>query len=220
MYLIVVGAGPVGLKLIDIALQDGHNVTLIEADSDHAQEAAKEYDCLVLNAHISDGKLLEQAEMHRADALIATTQSDPDNLMAMFIGEENGVPSLVSVVNNQRHDKLFERLGARVLANPENIIAEYLYADIIRPNLKDLVKLPEGAEVFDITVGESSPLIGHSLSEIGKSDKLPRNLLIVMLKRDDHTSVPTGKTKIEANDELVVFSQEKVGEKILKTFTG
>ncbi len=38
MYLIVVGAEPEGLHLIDFAIRDGYEVTLVEPDPDKARK--------------------------------------------------------------------------------------------------------------------------------------------------------------------------------------
>lgn len=47
--------------------------------------------------------------------------------MAMFLGKEYEIKTLISMVNNSNHQSLFERLGVQVLTNPEMIIAKYLY---------------------------------------------------------------------------------------------
>jgi Trk K+ transport system NAD-binding subunit len=43
MYLIIVGSGPVGSSLIELALRDGQNVALIESnDSSLGRSAARQ----------------------------------------------------------------------------------------------------------------------------------------------------------------------------------
>ncbi|WP_242072553.1 NAD-binding protein [Microcoleus sp. FACHB-68] len=37
MYLIIVGAGPEGSRLVELALKDGHRVSIIEKDEKRAQ---------------------------------------------------------------------------------------------------------------------------------------------------------------------------------------
>ncbi|MBE9129830.1 MULTISPECIES: potassium channel family protein [unclassified Coleofasciculus] len=127
MYLIILGAAPEGSSLIDLAIEDGHEVALIEKNEEQARAVLQKHDIKVFNADISDGEILEEANIQRADALIATTSDDSVNLMAMFLGKEYGINTLISMVNERTHQKMFERLGVKVLVNPELIIAKQLY---------------------------------------------------------------------------------------------
>ncbi|MEQ9372377.1 MAG: TrkA family potassium uptake protein [Coleofasciculus chthonoplastes F3-SA18-01] len=127
MYLIVLGAGSEGASLIDLALKDGHEVALIEEDVERARKVLKSHDINVFQGDIAKADLLEEASADRADALIATTSDDSANLMAMFLGKEYEIKTLISMVNHSNHQSLFERLGVHVLTNPEMIIANSLY---------------------------------------------------------------------------------------------
>lgn len=127
MYVIVVGAGLESRCLIDLLTQHGHEVALIEADREAARKVLECHDIAVFNADIGMGGVLDEAQASRADAMIATTSDDSRNLMAMFLGKENNIKTLISMVNEQEHQRLFERLGVQVLVNPETIIAKSLY---------------------------------------------------------------------------------------------
>ncbi len=127
MYLIVVGAGPEGSSLIDLALKDGHEVALIETNEERARKVVQNYNVNIFQADIAEGGIMEEAGADRADGIIATTRDDTANLMAMFLGKEYGIKSLVSLVNEPQHQKLFQRLGVRIFTDPEVVIAKHLY---------------------------------------------------------------------------------------------
>ena len=134
MYLIVVGAGPEGSSLIDLALKDGHEVALIETNEERARKVVQNYNVNVFQADIAEGGILEEAQANRADGIIATTRDDTANLMAMFLGKEHGIKSLVSLVNEPQHQKLFQRLGVRIFTDPEVVIAKHLYHLVAAPD--------------------------------------------------------------------------------------
>lgn len=127
MYFIILGAGPEGASLIELALKDGHEVALIEEDVERARRVLKSHDINVFQGDIAKGNLLKEASAERADALIATTSDDSANLMAMFLGKEYEIKTLISMVNQSNHKSLFEHLGVQILTNPEMIIAKSLY---------------------------------------------------------------------------------------------
>lgn len=127
MHLIILGGAPEGASLIDLALGEGHQVILIEANEERARAVLQKHDLKVLNGNIADDQILEEAGAAQADALIATTTDDSANLMAMVLGKEHGIKTLVTTVNQPHHKSMFEHLGVQVLANPENLVAQHLY---------------------------------------------------------------------------------------------
>lgn len=128
MYVIVVGAGAEGKKLIDLAIQQGHRVALIEKDEENARAVLQQHNIQVFNADIAVGGILDEADAHNADAIVATTRDDATNLMTMVLGQEYGIETRISLLNNIHHKNLFEQLNARVLRDPAIIIAQELYS--------------------------------------------------------------------------------------------
>lgn len=128
MYFIIVGAGPEGSSLAELALNDGHKVAVIEASEECARKIVEKYDVEVFHGDIASGGMLEEAQADKADVLVATTGDDSVNLMTMFLGKDSGIKTLISRVNQSQHQGLFEKLGVQVLVNPEVIIAQHLYS--------------------------------------------------------------------------------------------
>ena len=127
MYCIVLGAEPEGQKFVEMAVNNDHEVTLIEQDEDKARKILQQNSIRVLVGSISQAEILQEAEIARADAVIATTYDDAQNLMAMMLAKENGVAIKVTFVNQAAHGKIFEGLAAKVLHDPARIIAQKLY---------------------------------------------------------------------------------------------
>ncbi len=128
MYLIIVGAGAIARYLTSLALESNHRVAVIEKDKTLAQNLLNKYDVKVFEADIAQDGILDEAEVDAADAMIATTSDDSANLMAMFLGKERGIKNLVSMLQNTDHKTMFERLGVRVIAEPEKLIAQQLFS--------------------------------------------------------------------------------------------
>ncbi len=153
--------------------------------------------------------------------LVATTDDDSANLMAMVLGVQNGIRTLVSVVNERSHRVLFERLGVHVLVDPEIIVAQHLYGLIRLPELEDAVSLPNGGgQAFQVIVRHSAPLIGKSLEEARAEGLLGKDLVVVWVRRGGKIRVPVEETRIAAGDELTVFSPGDLSSEQLATFTG
>ena len=130
MYLIIIGAGAVSKQLISVAQEQGHKVAIIEKNADRARDIMREFNLQVFHADIAKGKILEEAGVDRADAIIATTKDDSVNLMAMVLAKEYGVKNLITLLQEDEHRAMFEKLGIQVLSDPERLIAQKLYSFI------------------------------------------------------------------------------------------
>lgn len=127
MYLVVIGAEKEGECFVDLAVKDHHEVTLIDPSEEKARRILKEIDVRVLVGDIGEDDILQEAEIERADAVIATTYDDAQNLMAMVLAQEYKINKLISLVNQQSHDTIFKKLGVQIISNPARVIASRLY---------------------------------------------------------------------------------------------
>ena len=128
MYLIIVGAGAVSRQLVSVITEKGHSVAVIEKEKEQARKIMQQFDVRVFHADIAQANILEEAEVKRADAIIATTNDDAVNLMAMILGKEHQVKHLITLLQAAEHQTMFEKLGVRVLSNPEQLIARELFS--------------------------------------------------------------------------------------------
>lgn len=221
MYLIILGAGPVSTFLIHTALKEKHEIALIEPDEQLAREALEQYDILVLHGTIGSSDILQEAGAEQADALIATTDDDATNLMAMFLGVEQDIGTLISIVNVRSHKSLFERLGVQVLLDPEAIIANHLYKLLLHRRFEETVNLPGGETLLETTIEEESGLRGKTLAHVCRKH-LAEEMQIVALKRgDEHLDISDKHqdVELETGDRLILFSRTPLNEAHTAPFT-
>ncbi|SIS15727.1 potassium channel family protein [Natronorubrum thiooxidans] len=220
MYLIVIGAGDTGSHLIERAVNDGNDVVVIEKNEERANTASAEYDCLVLHDDARNHDTLKDAEIDRADAVISTTDIDSTNIMVMLLAQEHDVPNLVSVVHDPENLPVFEKIGATLIENPQHLIADHLYHSVRYPNVSDFIELDETTELVELTVSKDAPMSGQLLNSALEVGSLPEGALIVALERDGTIQAPTGDTRIQAGDQVTVFTDDASLADAVKAFTG
>lgn len=209
MYIVIVGAGQIGMPLIDMATKQGNEVVVIENDQQRADHAASEYDCLVLNDDATVKESLLDAGADDAGALITTTDQDATNIMICLLAREMEIPTIVSVVHNPDHMNVFRQIGIHTMENPQRLIAEYLYRAVKRPAIIDFMQLGGAAEVFEIEVAEDAPIAGKTLAEADADGLLSDDMLIIAIEQsgDEPPITPRGGTEIEAESVLTVYSE-------------
>lgn len=220
MYMIIVGAGTIGARLIDIAIKEKNNVVVIEQNVERAKEISNKYDVTVLNRDATSAESLREAGSDRTNVLITTTSDDAVNLMVVSIANRLEIPSIVSVVNEKDHAEFFRKLGANVMENPEDVVANHLYTAVKRPQVDDFTILSNGAQVFRIMVKEEGPLVGNSVSEIRKQEIIPSSVLIVAIERGGNVQIAEGETVIESDDLLTFYSVQRVTDELIEKVTG
>lgn len=208
MYIIIVGAGDIGVPLIDVATSEGNEVAVIERDEARADRVASEYDCLVLNTDATTKETLLDAGAEQADAIISTTDQDATNVMVCLLAKDLEIPAVVTVVHNPEHMALFRQIGVHTVENPQELIAGHLYRAVARPAIVDYMQIGEEAEVFEMTITEEAPIAGKTLNEAAANELIPEDVLIVAIEREgeDPPLTPRGQTQIEAGDLLTIYS--------------
>jgi trk system potassium uptake protein TrkA len=210
MYIVIVGAGDIGIPLVEIATESGNEVVVVERDAERAERASRQYDCLVLNSDATTKETLLDAGTDRADAIISTTDQDATNVMVCLLALELDVPEVVSVVHNPEHMSLFRQIGVNTMQNPQRLIAEYLYRAVRYPSIVDFMHIGEEAEVFEIVAEADAPLTGKTLREANEAGLLGGDMLIVAVERDGDDGpeliTPRGNTRIRAGDLLTVYA--------------
>ncbi|MFO8132417.1 MAG: TrkA family potassium uptake protein [Thermoplasmatota archaeon] len=214
MYILIVGAGGIGQKLTEFALNHKDDVVVIERDEDKCSEFSKKYDAVIVNADATEQETLEDAEIERADAVV-TTADDATNLMVISIAQKRGVPSLVSVVNNEESKTMFREKGANVVGNPNALMAEYLYRAVKRPMIRDFMSLGGHAEIFKIVLPEGAKIAGKTLKEV----KLPRRVSIIAIERNSDIIIPIEDTRLKIGDSVTVLAREDKIDKAMELFS-
>jgi len=216
MYIVIIGAGGIGKALVELALEDKHDVVVIERDEEKCEELARKYDVTIINADATQEETLEEAEIKKADALIATTGDDAINLMVVSLAKNLKVPLLISVVNMEEATPMFKEKGVSIVKNPDNLMAEYLYKSVKHPTMDSFMHVGEKAEMFTIPLSMKSKFSGKNIKKI----KLPKGSLIVAIEREGEFIIPTEKVVIYPGDKITILAPKEDVDKVEKIFSG
>lgn len=215
MYLIIVGLGGIGKNLVAIATKEKNDVVVIDEDEKRCKEIATQYDVLTIVGDATQKSTLEEANAQRANALIATTSDDADNLMMALTAKELGTKNTVAIVNQEEHVEMFKKANVSMLENPDMTVARHLYLAAKRPRIKDFITIGRGkAEIFEVIVEEDSGAVGKELSQLNM-----KGGTVVAIERNSDIILPKGDTVVQAGDHVTIFARSKEVEGISSLFT-
>jgi trk system potassium uptake protein TrkA len=216
MYIVIIGAGGIGKRLTEIALNDGnHNVIVIDKNQERCEEVARKYDAIAINADATQEETLDESEVKKADVLVTTTNDDAVNLMVCSLAKNKGVKHLVSVVNQEESKPMYIEKKVKMVKNPNVVMAEHLYKSIKHPNVEEYMKVGKYAEIFRLPVAPNSKLSNNVISDIG----LPKKSLIVAIERDSKFIIPTEEIELLSGDRVTVLAHKDQVDKVAALFS-
>jgi trk system potassium uptake protein TrkA len=216
MYVIVVGAGKVGLNLARELIDKGNELTIVE---NSARRYATVEEELEHRAQYGDGSelwVLERAGIERADMVIAVTGDDEDNILICQVAREKyGVERVIARCNNPRNLQHFELLGVKPAVSATDLILRLIEHEVPRYGLLHLLDLPqERLEIIEVEVSKDSPADGAQVRDLG----IPEGSLVISILRDGTGFVPLADSVIEAGDEVLLVLDTGLEDKVTERF--
>lgn len=216
MYIIVVGAGRIGSKVVELAIEDGHNVAVFDKDRDRCNAITKRFDAIAYNADATREANLREAGVEEADGVIAATRQDPVNLMVVTLAERLGVPKRVSVLNSPGASALFAGRDVDLVQNPSRVAAEHLLHAARHAGVRSYVNVAGDVELFKVTVAPESPVAGRLLRDAG----LPAGVIVAAVERGSGFRLPRGDTEVRGGDVLTLLARESLVDAALEKLKG
>jgi trk system potassium uptake protein len=218
MKVVVAGAGNVGRHLADDLAGRGHSVTLIEQDTGAATRARRELSesVMVFLGDACEPYVLEEAKVAEADALVAATGDDEDNLVTSLLAkQEFAVPRVLARVNHSRNEWMFtEQWGVDAAVSPPHILTALVEEAVTVGDVVRLLKLERGrVTLVEVVLEENSSVAGRPLYEL----RLPLDSAIVAIIRAGHVVIPQPETVLAGGDEIMAIATTEAEQDLLKT---
>jgi trk system potassium uptake protein TrkA len=203
--VIILGGGNVGLRVATTLENSGDRirVKMIEKNRECAERAADALvRTIVLHGDGLDMEMLHEANIAQADALLALTDDDKTNLLCCTRAKAAGVAMTVSLVNDPSLTELKDPLGIDVFINPRSTTVSSILRHIRHGRVKEVYSIGDAeAEVIEAQVLNSSPIAGMKVRDID----FPEGALLGAVQKGPEVIRPTGDTKIEDGDTVVIF---------------
>lgn len=201
--VMILGGSNIGYYLAQKLTKDNILVTLVEQNKERCQQLSEDLgDILIIHGDGTDIHLLEEEGISSMDAFVGVTGFDEENLLMALMAKQSGVPKTIAKISRQNYTKIIDRLGIDAALNPIYITASEVLKVIRGGKIVSVSLLLGGdGEVTEIIIGKDLPIVGKSLEEL----KLPKGIIIGVIVHDGEVIIPNGKTRIQANDRIVVF---------------
>lgn len=209
MYVVVVGAGEVG-STIAANLSENHEVAVVELDPELVDTLTYEMDVLPVQGDGTDISTLREADIERADMLVASTDNDETNIVTCATAAILGDIFTVARVKRRQYLETWETheraFDVDFMVCTDLLTAENVVQTIGLPAARDVDTFAGGTvRMAEFEIPAGSPVADSTVSEVDRFD----NLTFAGVVRDGAVEIPRGETVLRAGDGLVVIGTPK-----------
>lgn len=218
MYIIIVGCSEAGYYLARALVASGHEVAVIEQNTERYQLVAEDLGIVALLGDGSDTDTLQKAGAERADVVIALTGADATNLViCQTVQHMFQTPRTLTLVKDPKNEPVFEELGIDVVVNWIHLALSALEEGIPGHPLRHLMSLRQpGMELVCVAVPPGADIVGKRLGEL----QLPPNSFISLIVKKERADLPTNRYLVEAGDELIAVTSGSDEQLLYDILTG
>ncbi len=204
--IVIGGAGNVG-RYVASKLENSESgavVKLIENDRRVAQIAAETMkNSVVVFGDALHEDLLREVDIGDADMFLGLTNDDETNILSCVLASELGCKANFALVNQAQYPRFARRLGVDSFINPRSVTVSKILRHVRRGRIRGVYSLFDGAaELLEAEALETSTLVGKPLKEV----EFGKGVRIGAVVRGKEVIMPTGSTRIEAGDFVIVFA--------------
>lgn len=216
-YVMVAGAGRLGLELARRLEVRHTRVVLIDQEAERTRRAAELlHDTLVVQGSVTDRDLLEEEQIEDVSAFIATTDDYEVNLVAGLLAKRLGARRVFALVENPGLANLMGDVGLDAVVSPRLLAIGLALQHIRGARVHSVAALTEDrVELVDAEAVEGSRITAGKLAEVG----LPRGVLVAALRRGDSLLLPRGDHRVEPGDELLFITTTEQAQKLTAFIT-
>ena len=87
MYVVIVGATPVGIKVAQNLIKSRNDVVVIDQRKEECDFVYAQSGCITINGNPTEVDILEEAGISKANLLVSTLEEDTENLVVCMLAK-------------------------------------------------------------------------------------------------------------------------------------
>jgi trk system potassium uptake protein TrkA len=220
MRIIIAGGGDVGFHLAKLLAYEKQDITVIDIDADTLKYVGSHLDVATIKGSSTSYTTLDQADVSRAELVIAATASEEINITTAIIAKHLGAKKTVARISNieylLRKDKLnLKNLGIDEIISPESLAAKEIQRLLKEVALTDTFDFNKGLlKLIGISIDEHSRLRNKTLNSTAYLNP-DNNFLTCAILRGKDTIIPRGDTKFQLGDHAYFIAQPEGVDRVL-----
>jgi len=219
MYILIGGAGMMGLRLAQRLLDLGHTVAVVDEDTVACQYAREKIGVMAFEGSAVSTTVLLEAGIRKANAVVGTLRSDAVNLALVTLSKHHGVPQIVVRLNDRDFAEPYRIAGASHVISTIDLAITRIANAIEYPEVEAMMHFEQGqVEVLKLPIPGECYITGNTIAEIAQDPNFPQGSLIIGYQPHPHADliIPNGDTILEAGSTILVVTKPSCLRQMIK----
>ena len=221
--VLICGGGGVSYYLAHQLQHSRMHVKIIEKDSARCEKLTELLpEATIIHGDATDHDLLLEEGIESADALVALTGMDEENIIMALFARTQNVPKIIAKVNEDSRAQMVEGLGIDSIVSAKSVTADAILSyvrarrkSIKSANVETLYRLVEGkVEALEFLIRQECEFTDVPLKELPTKPEY----LIACIGRKGRIIIPGGDDRIQAGDSVVIVTTERGTEDLREMF--
>lgn len=210
MYVLIGGAGLVGLSLAQRLIELGHTIAVIDSDPNACRYAREQVGVMAFEGSAVNTEVLLEAGIRKADSLAAVLRSDALNLAMVTLAKHYGVSHILSRMRHPDFAQPLRIAGANHIISTIDLAVSTMVNAIEYPQIESMMHFEQGQiEVLKLSILNKCYVVGRSIAEIAQNSQFPAGSLIIGYQPHPHEDlmIPNGSTVLEPGSTVLIATK-------------
>jgi trk system potassium uptake protein len=210
MYVLIGGAGLVGLNLAQKLVDLGHKVAVIDIDANACRYARDQVGVMAFEGSAVNTEVLLEAGIRKADAAVSVLRSDALNLAMVTLAKHYGVTHIVTRMRHRDFEEPLRISGANHIISTVDLSVSTMVNAIEYPQVESIMHFEQGQiEILKLSVPQNCDIAGRSVAEVAQDKQFPNGSLIIGYQAHAHENlkIPNGNTILEPESTLLIVTK-------------
>ena len=218
MYILIGGAGMMGLDLARTLLNMGHTIAVIDTDPLACQYAREKIGVMAFEGSAVNTTVLLEAGIRKCNAFIAALREDALNLAIVTLSKHYGVPQIMVRMSDRDFAKPYEMAGATHIISTLELAMSQIVNAIEYPQVDAMMHFEQGqVEVLKLSIPQLCTIVNRTVAEVAQDEKFPTGTLIIGYQAHLHEDliIPNGNTILEGGSTILVVTKPSLVKQML-----
>ncbi len=210
MYVLIGGAGMVGLGLAQQLLDLGHTVAIVDVDPLACRFAREKIGVMAFEGSAVSTKVLLEAGIRQAKAVVAALRDDAMNLALVTLSRSYGISHIVVRMCDREFLEAYRLARASHIISTIDLAVVTMANAIEYPEVESMMHFEQGqVEVLKLPVPRDCYVAGRTVAQIAQDANFPTGSLIIGYQCHACASleIPNGNTVLEADSTILVVTR-------------
>jgi len=215
-HVIIVGYGRNGEQAAMELAENGVEFVVLDKRDNVISRLRENPELLYIKGDATHEDILDQAGIHRARALIATTPNDADNVFVVLTARSmNPGLMVISRASEIESQMKLKRAGATNVIMPERIGGQRMAKLVHQPDVVEFIEYILLQKTKDVILEEIScrylaqQFVGKSIGELKVREKTGANIVGIKISGARYVFNPDPNMILSRNDQLFVLANRE-----------